>query len=125
MPNENPFGDEEQIDELLEVLGNTSNLPDSIVDEDKIFDSVDEFLDRLQEDLSEKGFEVEFGERYEDNVELLNSEGEAFEGLRVPTNLEMVNKQMGPISGYDMTVQVIVSALSYDNRGGDVPFLEI
>jgi len=102
LPNENPFSDEVTT-----------------------FDSVDNFLDTLQEDLAEEGFEVEFGEEHENSVELLHNEGEEIDDLRVPTNLDIVNKQMGPFSGYDMLLDMLLGTLNFEDRDGDVPFLEI
>jgi hypothetical protein len=95
--------------------------------EDKQFDTEEEYLDRLQEDLSEKGYEVEWGERIEENgkeaVEVVY-EGSVLEDLRVPLNLEVINKQMGPLTGYDMMLDTVESVLYYDESDGDIPFID-
>lgn len=90
--------------------------------EDKQFNNVDEYLNRLQEDLADEGYEVEWGERHEDSVEVIY-EGSVLEEIRVPTKLEVINKQVGPITGYDMMLGAVQSALYYDEEGGDIPFL--
>lgn len=95
--------------------------------EDKQFDTVEGFLDRLREDLQEKGYDVEWGDRVEteggkEAVEVIY-EGNLLEDLRVPVNLEIVNKQMGPLTGYDMMVDTVESALYYDENEGNLPFL--
>lgn len=94
--------------------------------EDKEFDTVDEYLDRLQEDLADKGHDVEWGDTVEENgkesVEIIY-EGNVLDELRVPTNLEVVNKQVGPLTGYDMMLDAVESALYYDEQGGELPFL--
>lgn len=104
-----------------------NEIPDQnpFLDEEKTFDSVDSFLDELQEDLANEGFNVEFGERHEGSVELLHDQEHEIDDLRVPTNLELINKQMGPFSGYDMLLDMLVGTLNYEDRGGDVPFLEV
>jgi hypothetical protein len=102
---------------------------DPFDNDDKTFDSVDAYLDRLQEDLSEKGYEVEWGDRVEtedgkEAVEVIY-EGNLLEDLRVPTNLEVVNKKLGPLTGYDMMLDTVESALYYDNNEGQLDFLDI
>lgn len=93
---------------------------------DKKFDTVDEYLDRLQEDLAEKGYEVEWGDRIKEDgkkaVEVIY-EGSVLEDLRVPVNLEVINKQMGPLTGYDMMLDTVEGALYYDKNDGNLPFL--
>jgi hypothetical protein len=91
--------------------------------EDKQFDTVDAYLDRLQSDLEEKGYDIEWGDHHEDSVEVVY-EGSVLEELRVPTNLEVVNKQVGPITGYDMMLDAVESALYYDEEDGNLPFME-
>lgn len=90
---------------------------------DKQFETVDEYLNRLQDDLEEKGYEVEWGERHEDSVEVVY-DGSVLEELRVPTKLEVINKQVGPVTGYDMMLDAVESALYYDEEGGTLPFME-
>jgi len=94
---------------------------------DKQFDTVDEYLDRLKDDLAEKGYDVEWGERIEEDgkeaVEVIH-EGAVLEDLRVPVNLEVINKQMGPLTGYDMMLDTVESALYYDESEGSLPFLD-
>lgn len=91
--------------------------------EDKQFNNVDDYLNRLQEDLSDKGYDVEWGERHEDSVEVIY-DGSVLEELRVPTKLEVVNRQVGPITGYDMMLRAVESALYYDQEDGNLPFME-
>ena len=92
------------------------------------FDTEEEYLDQLQEDLAEKGFEVEWGEVVETEegkraAEVIY-EGSVLEDLRVPVNLEVINKKLGPISGYEMMLDTVESALYYDQNDGDLPFME-
>lgn len=92
----------------------------------KQFDTVEEYLDRLKSDLKENGYDIEWGERGEEDGKTfveVEYQGEVLEGLRVPTNLDVVNKQMGPLTGYDMMLDTVQSALHYDEREGDLPFL--
>lgn len=94
---------------------------------DETFSTVDEYLDKLQEDLAEKGYDVEWGETVETDdgkeaVEVIY-EGSVLDDLRVPTNLDVVNKQLGPITGYSMMLDTVESALYYDENDGDLPFL--
>jgi hypothetical protein len=96
---------------------------DPFDNQDKTFDDVDNYLDRLQSDLQEKGYDIEWGERDEESVEVIY-EGNLLEDLRVPTNLDIVNKQLGPLTGYDMMLDTVESALYYDNNDGDLPFLD-
>ncbi len=90
------------------------------------FTDEEEYLNQLQEDLSEKGYEVEWGEIVEENgkrsVEIVY-EGNTLEDLRVPLNLDIVNKKLGPISGYDMMLDTVESSLYYDENDGNLPFL--
>lgn len=105
-------------------------MPDTEEDpfENKQFDTVDEYLDRLKSDLQQKGYDVEWGDRVEtedgkEAVEVIY-EGSLLEDLRVPTNLKIINKRMGPLVGYDMMLDTVESALYYDSEEGDLPFLE-
>lgn len=95
-------------------------------DGSKKFDEVDEYLDRLQEDLAEKGYDVEWGEVVEEQgkeaVEVIH-EGNVLDDLRVPINLDVVNKQVGPVKGYDMMLDTVESVLHYDQKDGELPFL--
>lgn len=92
------------------------------------FETEEEYLDQLQEDLSEKGYEVEWGEVVEPEegkraIEVIY-EGSVLEDLRVPLNLEIVNQNVGPISGYDMMLDTVESSLYYDQNDGNLPFFE-
>lgn len=90
------------------------------------FEDEEEYLNQLREDLSEKGYEVEWGEVIEENgkrsVKVIY-EGNTLEDFRVPLNLEIINKSVGPISGYDMMLDTVESSLYYDQNDGDLPFL--
>ncbi len=95
--------------------------------EDKQFDTVDEYLDRLKTDLQEDGYDVEWGgqvktENGKEAVEVIY-EGNLLEDIRVPTNLDVINKQMGPLTGYEMMLDTVKSTLYYDQNKGDLPFL--
>ena len=95
--------------------------------EDKQFDTVDEYLDRLKSDLQEDGYDVEWGGQVEtengkEAVEVIY-EGNLLEDIRVPTNLDVINKQMGPLTGYEMMLDTVKSTLYYDENEGDLPFL--
>lgn len=96
--------------------------------DNQTFQTEEEYLDQLQEDLSEKGYEVEWGEFVETDegkraVEVIY-EGSVLENFRVPVNLEIVNKKLGPMSGYDMMLDTVESTLYYDHNEGNLPFLE-
>lgn len=97
-------------------------MPEDTPFENKQFDNVDEYLNRLQSDLEEKGYDIEWGERFENSVKVIY-EGNVVENLRVPTDLDKVNLQLGPMNGYDMMVDVLENALHYDKNEGDLPFL--
>jgi len=93
--------------------------------EEDQFETVDEYLDRLKLDLQEDGYDVEWGGQVEtengkEAVEVIY-EGNLLENIRVPTNLEVINKQMGPLTGYEMMLDTVKSTLYYDRNGGDIP----
>ena len=95
--------------------------------EDKQFDTVDEYLDRLKSDLQEDGYDVGWGSRIETEngkraVEVIY-EGNLLEDIRVPINLDVINKQMGPLTGYEMMLDTVKSTLYYDQNEGDIPSL--
>jgi len=96
--------------------------------DNQTFETEEEYLDQLQEDLAEKGYEVEWGETVENEegkkaVEVIY-EGSVLEDLRVPVNLEIINRTLGPMSGYDMMLDTVESALYYDQNDGNLPFME-
>ena len=92
------------------------------------FETEEEYLDQLQEDLTEKGYDVEWGEVIETEegkraVEVI-FEGSLLEDLRVPVNLEIINRSLGPMNGYDMMLDTVESVLHYDENEGDLPYIE-
>lgn len=101
------------------------------------FDSTDEFLGQLKEDLAEEGYDIEYGERHEDSIEVedgIEDLPEEMEGenIRVPLNLELVNRdfQAGPTeeagtTGYDELFEIVRSSLYYREQGGDIPYMDV
>ena len=95
--------------------------------EEDQFETVDEYLERLKSDLQNEGYDVEWGGQIEtengkEAVEVIY-EGNLLENIRVPTNLEVINKQMGPLTGYEMMLDTVKSTLYYDKQDGDIPSL--
>lgn len=101
------------------------------------FESEEEFLNQLQEDLADKGYDIEYGENFGDAVEILDDvddlpEDMEGENIRVPLNLELVNRdfQAGPTeedgtTGYDELFEIVRSSLYYREQGGDIPYMDV